>query len=273
MTPPATSPDWLTLAWQFWTANSQSLYRLFLSVAGIFTAALLAWRAWATDRQARAALKQADVALRRHEEQTQADRERRITETFAKAVEQLGSEKLPTRLGAIYTLERLSRESEREYWPIMETLTAYVRENAPWPPRDAPFDDSKDPKPAADIQAILTVLGRRREEDRQNDKGRLDLRMTDLRGANLNNAHLERAFLYCAHLHEAMLADAHLMGATLAAADLHRANLCGADLTDAYVTQAQLDSAFGDENTILPEGRTRPAHWERGGEPETPPAA
>ena len=34
----------------------------------------------------------------------------------------------------IYALERISRDSRRDYWTIMETLTAYVRERAPWPP-------------------------------------------------------------------------------------------------------------------------------------------
>lgn len=43
---------------------------------------------------------------------------------MAKAGEQLGSGNLETRLIGIYTLERISRESEREYWPIMETLTS-----------------------------------------------------------------------------------------------------------------------------------------------------
>ena len=131
-----------------------------------------------------------------HEAQTTADRERRITESFATAVEQLGSDKLETRLGAIYTLERIAQESVREYWPIMETLTAFVREHAPWPPRQAlanpfielqassadetpgestpaekPADEVKPAtsqvRPATDIQAILTVLGRRDETARR----------------------------------------------------------------------------------------------------------
>jgi membrane protein implicated in regulation of membrane protease activity len=55
-------------------------------------AALLAWTA----------LRQAETASERHQEQTNADRQRRITESFAKAVEQLGSDKLEVRLGGIY---------------------------------------------------------------------------------------------------------------------------------------------------------------------------
>ena len=64
-------------------------------------------------------------------------RELRTHERFARSVEQLasdrsdGSPRTESRLGGIYALERLLTDSEREYWPIMEVLTAYVRENAP----------------------------------------------------------------------------------------------------------------------------------------------
>ena len=53
-----------------------------------------------------AALQQAATAQRRHKEQTDADRQRRITESFSKATEQLGSDKIEVRLGGIYTLVR-----------------------------------------------------------------------------------------------------------------------------------------------------------------------
>ena len=72
----------------------------------------------------------AAVALIRHFAQTDADRQRRITESFAKAVEQLGSDKLEVRLGGIYSLERISKESPDDYWTVMENLTAFVRERS-----------------------------------------------------------------------------------------------------------------------------------------------
>ncbi len=72
----------------------------------------------------------AAVALIRHFAQTDADRQRRITESFSKAVEQLGSDKLEVRLGGIYSLERISKESPDDYWTVMENLTAFVRERS-----------------------------------------------------------------------------------------------------------------------------------------------
>ena len=44
-----------------------------------------------------AALRQAKIARLRHEEQTKADLQRRITENIARAVERLGSDKLQVR--------------------------------------------------------------------------------------------------------------------------------------------------------------------------------
>ncbi len=57
-------------------------------------------------------------------------REGQITERFTRAIDQLGNKNLEIRLGGIYALERIANESQRDYWPIMEILTAYVRKNS-----------------------------------------------------------------------------------------------------------------------------------------------
>src|ERR671936_723342 len=68
----------------------------------------------------------------------EAAREGRSQARFSQAVEQLASERsdgsprTETRLGGIYALERIAAESDQEYWPVMEVLTAYLRENAAW---------------------------------------------------------------------------------------------------------------------------------------------
>jgi hypothetical protein len=56
-----------------------------------------------------------------------------ITERFTRAIDQLGSDKLDVRLGGIYALERIARDSSEDHPQVIEVLTAYVREHAAWP--------------------------------------------------------------------------------------------------------------------------------------------
>jgi hypothetical protein len=208
-------------------------------------------------RQAGIAAEQAEIARRRHEEQTKADYQRRITESFSKAVEQLGSDQIEARLGGIYTLERISRESKEDYWTVMETLSAFIRERAHWKGPDA-IPPEIVGRPAADIAAALTVIARRDEKYRECEKNQgwlLDFSESDMRRAvfqeaaqleqaELWNAHLERASLFRAHLKGAKLGDAHLGGAVLIEAHLEGAVLIEAHLEGAVLIRAHLEGAL-----------------------------
>jgi hypothetical protein len=62
-------------------------------------------------------------------------REGQVTDRYTKAIEQLGSEKLDVRIGGIYALERIARDSARDHPTVMEVLTAFIREHSreQWP--------------------------------------------------------------------------------------------------------------------------------------------
>ncbi len=96
---------------------AQILGGVFFLITAYFT-----WRrVTATESQVRVAQEQARIA-----------QEGQITERFTRAIEQLGDrEHLEVRLGGIYALERIAKDSRDDHWTIMEVLTAYVRENAP----------------------------------------------------------------------------------------------------------------------------------------------
>lgn len=64
------------------------------------------------------------------EDELKISKEDQITERFTIAVDQLGNLAIEIRLGGIYALERIESESEKDYWPIMDILTAYIRKNA-----------------------------------------------------------------------------------------------------------------------------------------------
>ena len=217
-------------------------------------------------------------------EELRVAREGQVTERFSRAVEHLGNNSLDVRLGAIYALERIARDSRQDHGPIMEILTAYVREHAPLPKDQQPAKDA--PRMRTDIQAVLTVLGRRKT-DYDPPGQRLDLTYTDLRRANLDFADLQGALLAESNLHGTLLIGAKLQRASLAGANLlaavlvgsnlqkvtmaktkfhgallWKADLRGADLSEATgLTSQQLELTKGNADTKLPAGVERPEHW------------
>ena len=58
--------------------------------------------------------------------------ERRITDLYTKAVEQLGSDKAPVRLGGLYALERLAQDNKHQRQTIVNVLCAYLRMPYRW---------------------------------------------------------------------------------------------------------------------------------------------
>jgi hypothetical protein len=63
--------------------------------------------------------------------------ERRITELYTKAVEQLGSAKAPVRLGGLYALERLAQDTPAHRQTIVNVICAYLRMPFPVAPPDS----------------------------------------------------------------------------------------------------------------------------------------
>ena len=178
---------------------------------------------------------QADQWQRRTHELTEQGQ---VTDRYTKAIEQLGSDKPDLRIGGIYALERIARDSARDHPTVMEVLTAFIREHSrvvlttivrePWPPPDHPVSREAVVPMRPDVQAALTVVGRRDAEH--------DVRRIDLSGATLT---------------EVYLAGADLAGADLRDADLD-ANLTNVELIDADLTNAR-----------WPRGKPVLEGWER----------
>jgi hypothetical protein len=184
-----------------------------------------------------------------------------ITDRYTKAIEQLGAltaagkPNVEVRLGAIYALERIAQDSPRDHWTIMEVLTAYVRQNAPAPVQAPTEEENKaaiEKGPTTEIQAILTVLGRRKRERGREQKGQnLDLGSSDLRGADLRGAHiegsdfkfahLEGAIFYQSHMEGVFIYDAHAEGAWFGEAHLEGARFHWTHLEGAKFEGAHLE--------------------------------
>jgi hypothetical protein len=172
-----------------------------------------------------------------------------LTDRYSKAIELLGAAdkdgnpNVEVRLGAIYALERIAQDSARDQWTIMEVLTAYVRKNAPAPAEARPREEFA-ARPATEIQAILTVLGRRKRGPKREPEGQgLDLSGADLRKVNFSQAHVEGANFSGAHVEGADFYEAHVEGANFRGAHVEgagfgQAHVEGADFTMAYVKGA-----------------------------------
>jgi uncharacterized protein YjbI with pentapeptide repeats len=178
------------------------------------------------------------------QENLKTSQEGQVTERFARSIEQLGAvdkDGNPTieiRLGAIYALERIANESEKDYWPIMEILTAYVRKNSPH--NLVKTQDNV----SLDIQAVLTVIGRRKNSLNHGESKHLNLQMAFLQKGELFGAHLEGAYLKGAYLYGAQLEEVHLEGANLEGACLKEANLNRACIEKANLYRAYLVGAY-----------------------------
>jgi hypothetical protein len=231
-------------------------------------------------------------------EQSEISREGQVTERYVQAIKLLGSENLTERLGGIYSLERIMRDSEKDHPTVTEVLTAFVRDRArPMIPDDS---DTPTTRPSEDIQAAVSVLGRRPEitdspitnltvptvidnriyglalqrvtlpEARFKrakfgyadltyaDFNRADFSEADLSGVKSRGINLRRANLGQANLSSARLVNANFTGANLANSDLGGSDLSGAMFRGADLTGANLVWAELD-NTDFTANQN--GHW------------
>jgi hypothetical protein len=211
-----------------------------------------------------------------------ASHDQLVSQQVAKGFELLGQkgddkdDKLVLRLGGIYALESVMNDKETDQYrvPVLEALCAFVRD------RTKAYK-GHDPPPT-DVQAVLTVIGRR-----DLGAGRVDLSDAHIPDANLADAVLSTTNVIYrdvivmhlgANLRGAVLSGADLSGADLTGADLSYTDLSGADLSradltgasllyahlsyailsGAKITQAQLDKACGENATLPPDVTLKP---------------
>ena len=219
----------------------------------------------------------AGISLR----QLSVSREGQVTERFTRAIDQLGHEKsLDVRMGGIYALERIVRNSEQDLVAVIQVLSAYVRGHAPWPSDSRPDTPVDEVPPlqvrAPDVQAAMNVLGRLPRPKKSTLHERLtslfqlrnvDLRRANLAGLNLSSvdladSNLEGAMLFAVQFEDADLSDTNLSGANLGGAVhfnnavLSGANFEGADLSVARFKGATLiGTNFSHANLVFADFR------------------
>lgn len=204
--------------------------------------------------------------------------EGQITDRFTRAIEHLGSKETEVRMGGIYALERIAKDSRKDHFVVMEILTAYVRERAPVqkqkakltggnthptvypspqpPTHPTPIEDDgfavsvlADDKasstdgtnaPPEDIQAAIRVIGRRKVSFDPDFGFNINLSKCNLPGISFQNGDFTNAILDESNLQNAILINTKLDCASLMWCNLNEATLRNASLRRTNLTLAIL---------------------------------
>ncbi|MGH3548787.1 MAG: pentapeptide repeat-containing protein [Pseudonocardiaceae bacterium] len=136
--------------------------------------------------------------------------EQRITELYTRAVDQLGAEKAPVRLGSLHALERLAQNNPAQRQTIVDVICAYLRMPFTPPDDQAPDDDAP--------MDMHDRYGQCRQE--------LQVRLT---AQSILTAHLnpQAPAVFWADI-DLNLAEAHLHQLSLSACHVRRARFDGA---------------------------------------------
>jgi hypothetical protein len=195
-------------------------------------------------------------------QQVRIGREGHITDRLSRAIDQIGSSNLDVRLGGLYALERIAKNSPDDRVTVQFLMAAFVRNHAPWPTgteagQGKSQNEARHPwlrYHAPDVQTAIHVLARRpRMEKRTLVLSHVNLRGLHLEHGNLSHAEFTNSNLACAILrdsrfdrsdfHSADLQAADLIGSVFVAADLRNSNLKSANLSACNLTNADLRGA------------------------------
>ena len=206
--------------------------------------------------------------------QTKTEKEKAVTEAFAKSVELLGNEREAARQGGIYALGRLARDNSELHPMIMDIVASYIRQES----RNRFFKEKNereikegnsidknvlvnelrsDPM-AMDIEAAIAVI---RERNTNNDKKlRKGEDFLDLSNAYIFNADFSNTKLPKVNFSDSVMVDCFFDETDLSKSNFIESKVGGSsfiasDLRGSSITQEQVNS-MGDINdkTILPEG-------------------
>lgn len=201
-------------------------------------------------------------------------------DTYEPLFADLWSDEMHRRLTALVVAQRMAR-SRSAARGLADVLISFIRRRLATADSDASFED---------VRLALTILSMRAVRSAQSESRQtIDLSGINFRGAKLSGVNLRGFRLAQCNFDECLLAGAKLAqtdlagaslrgtvfhGADLRDSDLSESDFSGADLTDARVgganftnvnvggalltdalglTQEQLDKAFGDTDTAVPE--------------------
>ncbi|WP_147125415.1 pentapeptide repeat-containing protein [Shimia ponticola] len=218
------------------------------------------------------------IRLWLNERSAQTAEQGMITDRINKAVEGLGAEKtikvartqdgqeqpaaemsvpnLEVRIGSLFSLERIAKDSLRDHVQIMEMISAYVRSNASLPDTKNASDS---PPSRPDIQTAVRVMGRRSPQQIETERvqsfyldlsysylGNLDFSLGNFEGASFLGSNLCYASFYKSNLARSSFHSCYLFGSVFGQSDLSNARISHCDVTLAHFAGASVQGLFTD---------------------------
>jgi hypothetical protein len=155
------------------------------------------------------------------------NREGQYADRLAKAIDLLSSDRMDSRVGAVYVLEALANESETHHGPVIEILRNFIHERVPAGKTPNSVEEkgvSKMLDSPPDVIAAITVIARRNRSDLEKHLDFISVRLA-LGGLDLSGAHFGKTFVSGTQIVNVFLKDANLEEATFMGSDLFSLNL------------------------------------------------
>jgi uncharacterized protein YjbI with pentapeptide repeats len=174
-----------------------------------------------------------------------------VADRYTKAASQLASEDAAERIGAIYALARLMRDSPADHRASIDLLAAFIRERCSksqstvdTDEEDLVVDDSyitgvnwTGTPPAIDVQTALNVLIRR---PKKYERPWILLGGTNLSGAHFTNGWVDNLHFENSIMHGIDMVNSKAYQIVLARCDLRGANFSGSDLRNAHFQETDM---------------------------------
>jgi len=167
-------------------------------------------------------------------------------ERYQKAIELLGSDNVMTKVGAIYSLEYVSRYSLKNYWAVMDIFASYLRKELRLEEKTNKDDDLESVNDQKfDVMAIMSVLKRRFDNDRRKIalQKTLFLHNIDFYQGCYYGAYFENTSLLYSNFANTLMLHARFLDSALGFTKFYNASLCGAEFRNSDIYQADFSQA------------------------------
>ena len=205
--------------------------------------------------------------------QTETEKEKAVTEAFAKSVELLGNKREAARQGGIYALGRLAGDNPDLHPMIMDIVASYIRQESRHRffsekkerkeredrsiDKDELIDELRSEPMAMDIEAAIAVI---RERNSNNDKIlRKGEDFLDLSNAYIFNADFSNTKLSKVNFSDSVMVDCFFDETDLSKSNFIESNVEGSsfvasNLKGSSMTQEQVNSMGDTKKIVLAEG-------------------